>query len=78
MLCFTEGLFILHTKDLINRIINRAQALTKLSTLASSGVKENVFLNMMVLLWKILFLMTFLLSPMMLWVDYSVEALLRN
>ena len=49
---------------------------TLIMALASSGVKENVFPNnMMVLLWKILFLMIILLSPMMLWLDYSVEIL---
>ena len=75
-------LIVILTTDTRVRILNkqnnisRAQAFTKSSTLASSCVKENVFPNkIMVWLWKILFLMIILLSPMMLQVDYSVQVL---
>ena len=46
------------------------------STLASSGARENVFANNMIeLLWTMLFLIIILLSPLMLWVGYSVEVI---
>ena len=69
-----------------NKFIVRSQAFAKSSTLASSGVKENVFpINMMLLLWTVFILnnnyfilFDYFIIPMMLWVDMLLRFLCCN